>query len=682
MARPKASRTQLVYRVYPDPTNDLGTVDALSELPNIIPGVWVKAGPSGSGWLAGAGITAYALLMKELDRRGVKYRLLSGKVPEPPVVPLVELPKPKEWGKGIKFYPWQVDALERARSILGLIITHPCGAGKTPTAIRWGIDSPGLCIVLVRPGARIQWAREIAKFTTNTQVLVVDEQCLRPALGGQQVVLSNALFLAETTEETRTTKPVMAMPTTAAALAKRFVSVEPKPLRVLVTLTSGGCIWATVTSAARARVAGGNAYPPNDPELPAKTQPGYVFTFAELTAIEPLPKFLVVGWSRLVQYNEFLRSLKPVSLVMDESQIAKGHRRYDPIFNPEGGVTFAKKNNLVANAKNLAEISYRRLATSATPLQNRPEDLWGQLDLILPGEFGGFQAFAKRYCNQHVNQWGGLDNSGSSNEAELAERLEMVRHYVSKEETHKHLPPKRRIVHYLPESEQVDPGDFHAEVHEASKRGSGALNHVDLMMAAAKKRTYIVGRVLEVVREGGKVVVFTGRRRDCEVLGASIREALVKAKINSPVFIGHGGFSAADRQQMIDGFMAAKTATLVGTGESFGESLNLQDADLQIHAMLPVTPGQVIQREGRVHRIGMTRPVIVEYVIAEGTYDERVATILLNKLPAVETITKNKEIAGMSQDLAYGEAGETLDAATVEMLGNLKGVEFDDDDER
>ena len=99
--------------------------------------------------------------------------------------------------------------------------------------------------------------------------------------------------------------------------------------------------------------------------------------------------------------------------------------------------------------------------------------------------------------------------------------------------------------------------------------------------------------------------------------------------------------------------MATPTAAvLVATGDSFGESLNLQDTDALLFVMLPYTPGQVRQWEGRVARLGQKRPVTVYYVIAEGTVDEHVADILIRKLPAVEKIAKDEELAAAKDVIA------------------------------
>jgi SNF2 family DNA or RNA helicase len=97
---------------------------------------------------------------------------------------------------------------------------------------------------------------------------------------------------------------------------------------------------------------------------------------------------------------------------------------------------------------------------------------------------------------------------------------------------------------------------------------------------------------------------------------------------------------------------------LVGTGDAWGEGVNLQDTDTFLIAMLPFTPGQVVQWEGRVARHGQKRPVLIEYMVAENTVDEHVAAILLDKLPAVEEVAKDDSVVGFADSLMGGDKTE------------------------
>ena len=170
-----------------------------------------------------------------------------------------------------------------------------------------------------------------------------------------------------------------------------------------------------------------------------------------------------------------------------------------------------------------------------------------------------------------------------------------------------------------------------------------------------------MGLIEDHVSSGHKLCVFTGRRRDVDRMGERInRQPLVK-KRNVTVWAAHGGTSATDRQKVVDDYMAHPgPCVLVGTGEAFGESLNLQDTDAALFVQLPYTPGALRQWEGRFCRLGQKRPVVIYYVIAEDTVDEHVASILIDKLDAVEQVSKDNELAEAKSVLGGTDDEEAL----------------------
>ena len=71
----------------------------------------------------------------------------------------------------------------------------------------------------------------------------------------------------------------------------------------------------------------------------------------------------------------------------------------------------------------------------------------------------------------------------------------------------------------------------------------------------------------------------------------------------------------------------------------------MQDTDAALFCMLPYTPGQIRQWEGRFARLGQKRPVTIYYIICEDTVEEHIAEILINKMDAVERIVEDAELA-------------------------------------
>jgi SNF2 family DNA or RNA helicase len=186
-----------------------------------------------------------------------------------------------------------------------------------------------------------------------------------------------------------------------------------------------------------------------------------------------------------------------------------------------------------------------------------------------------------------------------------------------------------------------------------------------LAEAASRKRKAVLPLVEEHLLSGQKVVLFTGRKRDCDELGELVRKLPGVKQQNIPVWSAHGSQSPEERQDIVDDYMQNVGAcALVGTGPAFGESLNLDDTDAAFFVMLPYTPGDLRQWEGRFHRASTKKSVLIYYTIAENTIDEHVASILIDKLPAVRDIANDDELA----DAAPFLSGDNPDETEEEMV--------------
>ena len=482
---------------------------------------------------------------------------------------------------------YQREALCFATNRRGIHFWHSTGSGKTLTGLLYALCHPGAIIVVTRAASRLQYGREIERFTSLKPYIV------RPS--GQK--RKNALSF----EEYR-----------------------------------------------------------NSVERPC----------------------IVIGWEALADNLSDLLSLYVGTVIFDESHRGKNSKRWEPVPLPEvddlkvrtaqeaeaksrggfitenetGRTMMVPTENTAAAAAKLARAAAFRACTTATPIKDRVRDLWSQLDLAEPDAWGNATCWMNRHADRKPGVYGGFDTSGSSRLEELADRLNQCVHRVDYRVTHRSLPPKRRQSVYVAPEDQVRPSaGFQKELNEAAKRGPSALLEVKLAQAASKKRKAVMGLVEDHLASGQKVVIFTGRRRDCEELGKALKD--VKAK----VWASHGGDSTQFRQGVVDEYMAHPgPCLLVGTGDAFGESINLQDTDAALFVMLPYTPGQVRQWEGRFCRLGQKRPVVIYYVIAEDSVDEHVADILINKLPSVEAIAKDEELAEAGDVIAGIDDAEAL----------------------
>lgn len=403
------------------------------------------------------------------------------------------------------------------------------------------------------------------------------------------------------------------------------------------------------------------------------------------------PRAIIVGYETLVSYLPLLLTVPYVSVVYDEIHKLQAWKRWAKVpqamesagERPE----FRRLDNIVTSAARLGANAKRRIGATATWIPDRRRTLWSQLDMIHPRAWGKAWDFFHRFCDVVETNHGNLDNSGASNTDELKRRLSFVVHRVDSAVTRRSLPPCRRQVLYITKAQQGRPDAFAKELAKAMKSGKSAMREVRLAEAASRKRPVILDYIKDAVAGGSKIIVLTGRHADCERLHDGISKACPGVKI----WVGHGDHSIVERDQIRDEYMGrpadeARGITalaphpgpciLIGGAGAWGEAHNLQDTDLLIHAQLPINARELWQREGRVSRHGQKRPVLNLYPVAEGTYDEVVKQILLDKLPDVADLQGDSTFANAVADLE--SSGVSDEQVMDDLFAKIVGSETDE----
>jgi len=351
---------------------------------------------------------------------------------------------------------------------------------------------------------------------------------------------------------------------------------------------------------------------------------------------------VVLSWAVLkhwrVQLQRFLARGNG-TVIFDEVHMAKSHKRTEKHVGADGRPEYRDLENISMSAAKVARAAKRRVGLTATPMRDRLADLWSQLDIVEPDCWGTNWDWVHRYCDARPGLYGGIDTSGTSNVDELNDRLREICHVVTQTEATANLPPKRRQVVYVKPGDQCRPSAFSQELKQAARAGTQALFEVKLAEAASRKRKWLVRYVCDKLEAKQKVVIFTGRKRDCDNLATGIEKEVAKRKLGSAIFAAHGGTPPDERRMLAKVYSKkAKNACLIGTTDAFGESLDgLQTTDCAIFAQLPWNHGRIEQAEGRFIRQGQDRPVLLVYTIAEGTVDEGMADKVLEKLEQVDS---------------------------------------------
>ena len=396
---------------------------------------------------------------------------------------------------------------------------------------------------------------------------------------------------------------------------------------------------------------------------------------------------VVVGWSLLSKKLDALTAWAPSVVVVDESHRAKGTKRWVHHYDPETREeSFTRLPNVSASAQAITQQAAAALLLTATPQPDRTRDWWGQLDLYDPFAFGPFHDWSVRYAAGHQGEYG-WDSTGSSNETELQWRIGHFLHHVSKETTHAELPPLIRHVETLSLADLCSAKDALADAEMGSfGRGIQSKVAAEIALAAEMKREWMAKRIAGYLGEGAKIVVLTVLKSSAERLFQTIRgqsKVLGGKAGKAAMWLGHGGHTVAERQAIVDAYGPHPgPCVLVGTEAAWGESWDgLQFTDRAILGGLPWNHGMLIQLEGRFHRKGGDRSVIVEFPIASGTIDERIQQLVLQKLDAAVAVLPDAGVEKVGSDLRQeGQEEELLDGLATALLEGFSAQLADEDE--
>ena len=129
---------------------------------------------------------------------------------------------------------------------------------------------------------------------------------------------------------------------------------------------------------------------------------------------------------------------------------------------------------------------------------------------------------------------------------------------------------------------------------------------------------------------GAQVLVFTAFRQTQEALARELRAHDI------PFAVYHGSLARADKEKAIGAFRD-DVPVLLST-ESAGEGRNLQFCHMMVNVDLPWNPMQIEQRLGRLHRVGQDHDVLLTNLVARGTIEQRILHVLEAKINLFELV--------------------------------------------
>lgn len=279
---------------------------------------------------------------------------------------------------------------------------------------------------------------------------------------------------------------------------------------------------------------------------------------------------------------------------------------------------------------------------TATPMPNRPAEVWSLLKILEPKRYTSFWRFVDRYLtswdNGYSRQTGGV-------------RADRYDAWLS-ELTPRMLRRTKKLIQLPPlsfETRYVELTDADNRLYDEIERtmvgiledGSAimspnVISQITRLRQVACSSSLLDGEprtdskmaairdLLEDLDEDEKVLVFTTFAQYAHALAQGLQDF-------EPAVIT-GQTSMETRAEVVEHFEThPKCRVLIGTIGAIGEGLNLTAANVVVFANKPYVPSEVDQAVARAHRRGQDRPVHVISLVADQTIDEDIEKVLAQK---------------------------------------------------
>jgi len=328
----------------------------------------------------------------------------------------------------------------------------------------------------------------------------------------------------------------------------------------------------------------------------------------------------------------------------------------------KGGIVYSGSSRAEAVAR-LCRMIPRRIMVSATPVLNRPIELFPLLHMIDPHEWGDYVEYGKRYCagfldslvakgGRRVKTW---NFTGASNTEELHAAL-ASKYMLRRTKDVLTLPSKtRETIEVAMDREvaaeyAVATHDFLSWVEQSggpkavlkARRAEQLAKMVALRGLAAKGKIGPAVRwmLAHQARGRGPLVVMAHHVATIDGLEQALLAAQPSLRIGRIV----GGQSDKRRKADKEAFQAGQLDVILCSIMAAGVGLTLTRASETLFVERSWRPMDLVQAEDRIHRIGQTRPVTITYMDAKGTIDVAMSRVLLGKTATIAGVIEGEAI--------------------------------------
>jgi SWI/SNF-related matrix-associated actin-dependent regulator 1 of chromatin subfamily A len=362
----------------------------------------------------------------------------------------------------------------------------------------------------------------------------------------------------------------------------------------------------------------------------------------------------VVNYDIVAARLQELAELTPRALVLDESHYCKN--------------AAAKRTQAVQRLSAAVPADGLVLALTGTPVMNRPPELISQLRIIgRLGDFGSGAQFGRRFrgpdahmrLHWHLRARCYVRRLKADVLPQLPPKTRGVVP-VELDNEHEYRLAERDVVAWL-RSQPLDLRQLDARVAAALRAERLVRLNALKLLAARGKLHAALAWIHDFCSSGERLVVFAKHRE--------IQRAVIERFPRALHILGEDGHTARDEslrefQAPDDG---AENQLIVCSIEVAGQGLTLTRSSNVVFLELDWTPAKHDQAEDRCHRIGQQDAVNATYLLAAGTIDETIATLLERKRAVIAAVTDGHErdeegvVDGLVRELA-GEPYRALRA--------------------
>lgn len=389
---------------------------------------------------------------------------------------------------------------------------------------------------------------------------------------------------------------------------------------------------------------------------------------------------IVINYDVLAWHVDALKTRRTATLIADEahllanlepvarSKVEKAIKDGSPIERYEGS---ARARAFVQ----LADGAGRVFLLTATPMMNRPIELWPLLHYLDPKRWHDYVKFGEYFCGGKLqkiymkgkNKKGeqkfrkAWNFDGTSNEKKL-HRVLAKEYMLRRTKDIIDLPEKsRKTVMVALSDEHADEywraeEDFAKWVEESG--GTEALmKHLAAPVVtklAALRKLSATGKLpiaIDWVTKhlaSGRPLVVMAHHRD---VTCGLAEKLATAEVavggtKRPVRVGRiiGGMTEKQRTDDKDAFQRGELDVMVCSIAAAGVGITLTQASDMLFVERAWRPADLVQAEDRIHRIGQKNACSVTYLDASGTIDEVIGRLLLDKRKTFASVVDGQDL--------------------------------------